>query len=37
MNTQYNMLVTGSDGFVGQHLVRYLAERGYGVTAASSL
>jgi len=35
MNTHYRVLVTGSDGFVGRHLVPYLAERGYRVTAAS--
>jgi UDP-glucose 4-epimerase len=29
------VLVTGSDGFVGRHLVFYLADRGYKVTAAS--
>jgi UDP-glucose 4-epimerase len=28
-------LVTGSDGFVGRHLVPYLAQRGYRVLAAS--
>jgi nucleoside-diphosphate-sugar epimerase len=35
MNAQDSVLITGSDGFVGRHLVRYLAERGYRVTAAS--
>ncbi|MCE3258352.1 MAG: UDP-glucose 4-epimerase [Nitrobacter vulgaris] len=29
------MLVTGADGFVGRHLVPYLAARGYRVVAAS--
>ena len=29
------VLVTGADGFVGRHLVRYLALRGYKVIAAS--
>ncbi|KRQ93000.1 hypothetical protein CQ12_38415 [Bradyrhizobium jicamae] len=29
------VLVTGADGFVGRHLVRYLAMRGYKVIAAS--
>ena len=35
MNAQYSVLVTGSDGFVGQHLVLYLAKPGYKVSAAS--
>ncbi len=29
------VLVTGADGFVGRHLVRYLAMQGYHVIAAS--
>jgi len=29
------VLVTGSDGFVGRHLVLYLAKPGYKVSAAS--
>ena len=29
------VLVTGADGFVGRHIVRYLAMRGYKVIAAS--
>jgi len=35
MNNQTSVLVTGSSGFVGHHLVSYLAERGYKVVAAS--
>jgi nucleoside-diphosphate-sugar epimerase len=35
MNDQTRVLVTGSDGFVGRHLVPYLASRGYKVIAAS--
>jgi nucleoside-diphosphate-sugar epimerase len=35
MSARYSVLVTGSNGFVGRHLVPYLAERGYKVTAAS--
>jgi nucleoside-diphosphate-sugar epimerase len=35
MNTRYSVLVTGSDGFVGRHLVPHLAERNYKVIAAS--
>jgi nucleoside-diphosphate-sugar epimerase len=35
MSTQYRVLVTGSDGFIGRHLVPYLAERDYKVIAAS--
>jgi nucleoside-diphosphate-sugar epimerase len=35
MRDQTRVLVTGSDGFVGQHLVPYLAQRGYTVVAAS--
>jgi nucleoside-diphosphate-sugar epimerase len=35
MNDKTNVLVTGSDGFIGRHLVRYLAENGYNVMAAS--
>lgn len=35
MNDQISVLVTGSNGFVGRHLVPYLAARGYKVIAAS--
>jgi nucleoside-diphosphate-sugar epimerase len=35
MNDQTKVLVTGSDGFVGRHLVPYLAAHGYKVIAAS--
>lgn len=35
MNDQIRVLVTGSDGFLGRHLVPYLARRGYRVIAAS--
>jgi UDP-glucose 4-epimerase len=35
MNDKATLLVTGSDGFVGRHLVPYLAQRGYRVLAAS--
>jgi UDP-glucose 4-epimerase len=35
MNKQITVLVTGSDGFVGRHLVPYLAAQGYRVIAAS--
>lgn len=35
MGDQTNVLVTGADGFVGRHLVPYLAARGFKVTAAS--
>ncbi len=30
-----SLLVTGSNGFVGQHLVKYLADRGHNVIASS--
>jgi nucleoside-diphosphate-sugar epimerase len=35
MNNKISVLVTGSSGFIGRHLVPYLAARGYKVTAAS--
>ena len=35
MNDQTTVLVTGSGGFLGRHLVLYLAARGYKVIAAS--
>jgi UDP-glucose 4-epimerase len=35
MRDQTRVLVTGSDGFVGRHLVPYLARRDYKVVAAS--
>jgi nucleoside-diphosphate-sugar epimerase len=35
MNDKISILVTGSDGFIGRHLVPYLAARGYRVIAAS--
>jgi UDP-glucose 4-epimerase len=35
MNRQISVLVTGSDGFVGRHLVPYLSAQGYRVVAAS--
>lgn len=35
MNDKTNVLVTGSDGFLGRHLVSYLAGHGYKVIAAS--
>lgn len=35
MNDRPAVLVTGSDGFIGRHLVPYLAAQGYRVIAAS--
>ena len=35
VNDKATVLVTGSDGFVGRHLVPYLARQGYRVIAAS--
>ena len=35
MNEKNRVLVTGADGFIGRHLVAYLAARGYKVIAAS--
>ena len=35
MNDQTKVFVTGSDGFVGRHLVPYLVAQGYKVIAAS--
>jgi nucleoside-diphosphate-sugar epimerase len=35
MSNKKTVLVTGSDGFIGRHLVRYLVEQGYQVVAAS--
>jgi nucleoside-diphosphate-sugar epimerase len=35
MNDKVSVLVTGSDGFIGRHLVPYLVARGYRVIAAS--
>jgi nucleoside-diphosphate-sugar epimerase len=35
MNDRIRVLVTGADGFVGRHLVPYLAAQGYQVIAAS--
>jgi nucleoside-diphosphate-sugar epimerase len=35
MNDRTRVLVTGADGFVGRHLVPYLAAQGYQVIAAS--
>jgi UDP-glucose 4-epimerase len=37
MNDPIRVLVTGSDGFIGRHLVPYLVTRGYQVIAASRL
>src|SRR5438105_1856895 len=35
MTKQITLLVTGSDGFVGRHLVSFLATQGYSIIAAS--
>jgi nucleoside-diphosphate-sugar epimerase len=35
MNDRTSVLITGSDGFIGRHLVPYLAAQGYKVIAAS--
>jgi len=35
MNKQTTVLVTGSDGFIGRHLIPYLAAQGHMVIAAS--
>ena len=35
MNHKISVLVTGANGFIGRHLVPYLASRGYRVIAAS--
>jgi nucleoside-diphosphate-sugar epimerase len=35
MNDQTTVVITGSDGFLGRHLVPYLAAQGYKVIAAS--
>jgi nucleoside-diphosphate-sugar epimerase len=35
MSDKCRVLVTGADGFIGRHLVPFLAERGYTVVAAS--
>src|SRR5215813_12976944 len=35
MGDKLTVLVTGSDGFIGRHLVPYLAEQGHSVIAAS--
>ena len=35
MSDPLTVLVTGSDGFIGRHLVPYLATHGYKVIAAS--
>jgi nucleoside-diphosphate-sugar epimerase len=37
INDPIRVLVTGSDGFIGRHLVPYLVRRGYRVIAASRL
>jgi UDP-glucose 4-epimerase len=37
MNDETTVLVTGSDGFVGRHLVPYLARQGHRVIAASRI
>jgi UDP-glucose 4-epimerase len=37
MNDQNTILVTGADGFIGRHLVPYLASLGYKVVAASRM
>src|SRR5450631_3138267 len=35
VNERATVLVTGADGFIGRHLVPYLAAQGYHVIAAS--
>jgi nucleoside-diphosphate-sugar epimerase len=35
MNDKISVLVTGCDGFIGRHLVPYLASHGHKVIAAS--